>query len=304
MKKNTFLGILLLSITSFTSIAQTTVIDRPLDENIAIISTKGTNGTFVAAADSFVLTEEIAIGEIDVPGGLKTNIQYLGDLEVGFNIYIYEDNNGFPAGDPSQPGTGIVELADIDPVYYSKYENGLKFYNRTDFNNIQITAANGGEQVILEPGTYWVSFFVTVEGAPDYPGKWAWIGSTAVDPLPPFLPVFIDPNGIFGGYANWTPVGNFPSCAWTLRSEPILETEDNALLQVAIYPNPSFDVVNVSIPSSIEIYESSLIDITGKQINEVRLDNGVLDISMLSKGVYILNIETSEGPLTKRIIRE
>ncbi len=311
MRKKYFFGALLLSLVTITSFSQTTVIHRPLTENAYVHSTKGTDGSMFVAADSFVLTEEIAIGEIDVPGRLGSNIGYLGTLEVGFNVYIYADNGGVPAGDPTQPGTGILELSDIPPVYYSKYENGLPFYNRTDFINIQITDANGGEQVILPPGTYWVSFFLTVEGAATGQGRWSWLGSIQADPLPPVEPVIIDPYDWYGlGYTDWTNLsgilgGSFPSCAWTLRSESIvLGTGENELSKVAVYPNPSSGIVNVSIPENIKVYGSGLFDAAGKNINNVRLVNGSLDISFLPKGVYLLRVETSEGVLTRKIIRK
>lgn len=315
MKKNTLMRAMLLSIVSLTSFAQTTIIDRPLNEDASTISTKRIDGELFVAADSFVLTEEIAIGEIDVPGKLRSNIGYLGTLEIGFNIYIYEDDNGVPAGDPTQPGTGIVELSDIDPVYYTKYENGLPFYNRTDFNQIQVTAANGGEQIVLQPGTYWISFFLTAdEGGggpgPNDAGRWAWLGSTTPNPFPPIEPVLIDPFDLYeAGYTNWTNITNvagglFPSFAWTLRSEDIqLGTRDELASQIAVYPNPSTTIVYVSIPDTIKVYQSNLRDVTGKTIGGIQLINGSIDISSLSKGIYLLHIDTSEGTLIKKVIK-
>jgi len=313
MKKNTLLVAFLLCATFFTSLAQITVIDRPLNEDLKVLSTKGNDDTMVVVADSFVLTEETAIGEIDVPGGLKENIQYLGPLEIGFNIYIYADDNGVPAGDPTQPGTGIVELSDIPSVYYSKYENGLPFYNRTDFTNIQVTDANGGDQVVLPAGTYWISLFPTVDSSPIGVARWNWASSTAANPLPPIEPVVIDPSNILnGGYTDWTNITSttggttYASMAWTMRDEPIiiLGAGDTQLSKIAIYPNPSSGIVNVSIPQNIEVYGSSLVDITGKQISTIQLNNGVLDLTLLAKGVYILNLETSEGFLSERIIKD
>jgi len=315
MKKSTIYVSALVLIISIISQAQTVIIDRPVNEDIYVLSTKRTDGTLFIAADSFELTEETAIGEIDVPGALMTNIGYLGTMEKGFNVYIYEDDNGLPSGDPTQPGSGIVELSDIPPVYYSKYENGLPFYNRTDFNRIQITAANGGNQVILQPGTYWISFFVTVEGegagpAPNDVGKWAWLGSSTAYPAPPIEPAFIDPFDIYGGLTNWTIIssvngGYYPSCGWTMRNEEIvLGTEENELSKVEVYPNPSPGIVNVSIPDNVKVLKSALFDMSGKKMDNVELKNNSLDISLLPKGVYLLKIETSKGILTKKIIRK
>lgn len=312
MRKTLFyFEILLLSILSVGSFAQTVVIDRPYNGDMYVLSVKGTNGSIFVAADSFEITEETVIGEFDVPGGLTSNIGYLGSLEVGFNVYIYADDNGAPAGDPTQPGTGILELSDIPPVYYSKFENGLPSYNRTDFINIRITDANDGEQVILQPGIYWISFFLTAEGAATGEGSWAWAGSSEAFPPPPVEPVIIDPYDWYGlGYTDWTNLsgilnGSYPSCAWTMRSETkVLATEENELSKVELYPNPSADVVNVSIPENIKVLGSGLYDMTGKMLNDIQLKNNTINISSLPKGVYLLKVETSKGILTKRIIRK
>lgn len=306
-----FLGMLLLSILTQTSFAQNVVIDRPFNGDMYVLSVKGTDGSIFVAADSFEITEETAIGEFDVPGRLLSNIGYLGSLEVGFNVFIYADDNGVPAGDPTQPGTGILELSDIPPVYYSKFENGLPAYNRTDFLNIQITDANDGEQVILQPGKYWISFFLTAEGAATGEGRWGWAGSSEAFPPPPVEPVVIDPYDWYGlGYTDWTNLsgilnGSYPSCAWTMRSEEIvLATEENELSKVKVYPNPSSDIVNVFIPDHLKILGSGIYDMTGKKMDNVQLENNKIDISGFSKGVYLLKVETSKGNFTKKIIRK
>lgn len=310
MKTILFLMTIPLCIVSFNTYAQTVVIDRPVNEDMYVLSTKGTDGSIFVSADSFEITEEVAIGEFDVPGGLTTNIGYLGNLEVGFNIYIYEDDNGVPAGDPTQPGTGILELSDISPIYYTKYENGLAHYNRTDFNRIQVTDANGGEQVVLQPGTYWVCFFLTVEGEATGIGSWGWKGSWNPYPMPPIEPVIIDPYDHYElGYTSWTNLsgilgGSYPSGAWTMRSEEKLGTKENALSKVGVYPNPSTGIVNVSIPSDIKVHKSGLFDMTGKKIENIKLINNSINISSLSQGVYLLRVETSKGVLVRKIIRK
>lgn len=309
MKKKYFFTTAFMMFSAIAISAQTTIIDRPPNGIYYVTSTKGTDGSIFVAADSFVLTEEIAIGEIDVSGGLIGSIGYLGSLEIGVNVYIYADDNGVPAGNPTLPGTGILELSDIPPVYYSKHENGAPILNRTDFNNIKITDANDGEQVILQPGTYWISFFLTIEGNVSSIGQWGWIGSTEPYPLPPFPAVMIDPFNTQGyGWTNWitiSEVTNWPlACAWTMRSEKILSTKENELSKVKIYPNPSADIVNVSIPENIKVYESGLFDMTGKMINNIHLIDNTLNISFLPKGIYMLKIETSKGVLTRKIVRK
>ncbi|WP_347373385.1 T9SS type A sorting domain-containing protein [Aequorivita sp. Q41] len=304
MKKITLFIFLLIS---FTCISQNIIIDRtPPDPDNWVYSTQGTDGTGFYTADSFILDEVTAIGELDFYGG-NGYVSNLGSLEVAFNVFIYVDDNGKPSGNPSQSGAGVVELSNIDPVHYSliEYERG----RHSDFSNIRITDANGGEQVVLPPGTYWVSAFPTVVGEPDGNGLWVWRPCREESTASPHPPHFIDPGNVLGGpWTVWTDIQSisgvlYESFSWTMREEQILGTENNSISKIVIYPNPSSDFINVIIPKTIEIFKTTLMDITGKQMNDIQLENGILDISLLSKGVYLLNIETSEGTLNKKIIK-
>ncbi|MDT0555976.1 T9SS type A sorting domain-containing protein [Patiriisocius hiemis] len=87
-----------------------------------------------------------------------------------------------------------------------------------------------------------------------------------------------------------------------LVGSEVLGVDENALSQVSFYPNPSSDVVNVKVPSSVEITSSALYDVLGKRTG-VQVSNGTLDISSLARGVYLLNVETTAGTLTEKIIK-
>ncbi|MFT7628835.1 MAG: hypothetical protein ACI9OS_002501, partial [Ulvibacter sp.] len=82
----------------------------------------------------------------------------------------------------------------------------------------------------------------------------------------------------------------------------VLSVNDNALAQVAIFPNPANDVLNIKVPSTIEVQNAVLFDILGKNTG-VRLINGVMNTADLSRGMYILNLKTSVGTLTEKVIK-
>ena len=79
--------------------------------------------------------------------------------------------------------------------------------------------------------------------------------------------------------------------------------DDNIADLVSVYPNPTTDVLNVNVPSSIEINSASLFDVLGKNTG-VELVNGQINTSNLARGVYILNVETSAGTLTQKIVKQ
>ena len=75
---------------------------------------------------------------------------------------------------------------------------------------------------------------------------------------------------------------------------------------VHVYPNPAGDVLHIEFPSADE-YGIALLTLTGQPVLGERHAGGgsqILDLSSLSKGVYFLKIEDSEGVShTFRIIR-
>ncbi|TDI71093.1 MAG: T9SS type A sorting domain-containing protein [Bacteroidetes bacterium] len=82
----------------------------------------------------------------------------------------------------------------------------------------------------------------------------------------------------------------------------ILGINDNALSQILLFPNPTTGIINIQAPNGLEIKSAVLYDVLGKAVTSPIVNNQI-NISQLSKGIYILNLETSEGILTKKIIK-
>ena len=69
-----------------------------------------------------------------------------------------------------------------------------------------------------------------------------------------------------------------------------------------IYPNPVIDEINIE-SLGLKIVAINIIDINGKLINFVPFD-GIINISNLEKGVYILQIQYENNLINKRFIKE
>jgi len=81
-----------------------------------------------------------------------------------------------------------------------------------------------------------------------------------------------------------------------------LGISNNLLSQISIFPNPAKDVLNIKVPSTVEVQNATLYDILGKNTG-VRLVNGAMNTAELSRGIYILDLKTSAGTLTEKIIK-
>jgi hypothetical protein len=73
---------------------------------------------------------------------------------------------------------------------------------------------------------------------------------------------------------------------------------------LSIYPNPISDVIHIKKDGGVEVTEVYLIDIFGKQLDVFDRDNFPINISNYKCGVYTLRINTKDGIITKRIVKQ
>lgn len=95
----------------------------------------------------------------------------------------------------------------------------------------------------------------------------------------------------------------------TCRQES--KTNEVLPLNCQVFPNPTNDIATLRFVSDKnDSYEVSIADISGKQVISktgnavVGINELPIDLSKYEKGVYFLNIVTSEGTQIKKLIRE
>ncbi|MBT0609068.1 T9SS type A sorting domain-containing protein [Aequorivita echinoideorum] len=82
-----------------------------------------------------------------------------------------------------------------------------------------------------------------------------------------------------------------------------LGINDLTLSQISVYPNPTSDVLNLKVPSSVEVSNVAMFDVLGKQVS-VSYNNGVINTANLSQGIYMLKVETNAGTLTQKVVKQ
>jgi hypothetical protein len=87
----------------------------------------------------------------------------------------------------------------------------------------------------------------------------------------------------------------------TLTGDTGLGLGDNDFVVATVYPNPATSVINIS--PNVELKSAVLFDVLGKNTGAA-LVNGSMNIADLAAGVYILNIETNNGSLTQKVIKQ
>lgn len=283
------------------SFSQTVIIDRPQTSNGLISSYWDNDEAGVYSADYFVLENAVQVSSITFYGFTVLNDMQLplDGLALDFNLFIFNNDGGIPQGNPEDAGTAVLALANVDLAHVEIDGGAMGMSSNL---TIDVTAANGGQEVVLPAGEYWVSAFPTIEMSDP---MWYWLGSTVNLPYPSVL---IDPDDLFGdGMTDWTEIStlideDFPSFSWTMMGEEMLSTENNVLAGVSIYPNPSTDVLNISAPANVDVESVTLYDVLGKSVN-ADFNNGTVNISALANGIYVLQVKTSEGILTQKVVK-
>ncbi len=103
-----------------------------------------------------------------------------------------------------------------------------------------------------------------------------------------------------------TPVGDIAapeSYVMNVVGDDVLSVQSNLMSQISVYPNPTSSVLNLKVPASVEVNRVSVFDLLGK-LTRVSYNNGVINISNLSQGVYLLKVETSAGTLTQKVVKQ
>lgn len=105
-------------------------------------------------------------------------------------------------------------------------------------------------------------------------------------------------------YGEYTvPLWNYPEggdCNLTLNLE-----EEETQTNINLYPNPAVDLINLSASTNIKVVTIQTLD--GAIIKEVPINknNGQINLTEFSKGIYIANITMENGTLLwKKIIKQ
>jgi hypothetical protein len=81
-------------------------------------------------------------------------------------------------------------------------------------------------------------------------------------------------------------------------------TNQNVIPEFKIYPNPTQDFITIENTAKDQILALTLLDYSGKMIKRFDPNNTTLQLTDLSKGIYLLQISTIEGVYCEKIIFE
>ncbi|MEM1135484.1 MAG: T9SS type A sorting domain-containing protein [Bacteroidota bacterium] len=120
----------------------------------------------------------------------------------------------------------------------------------------------------------------------------------------PFLYFYADHYEV-EKYFDVTLIATIGNCSWELKKEEyihlkkeasdgvITSLDDNQVNHFEIYPNPFESQLHIELPVKAK-YDIAVYNLSGQLVHEQRMDKtGVLQISMLEMGIYILKIQNN-----------
>ncbi|MEM7087740.1 MAG: T9SS type A sorting domain-containing protein, partial [Bacteroidota bacterium] len=90
------------------------------------------------------------------------------------------------------------------------------------------------------------------------------------------------------------------------EGEVVLESNDNVLDSISIFPNPTDGQLNIVSPLD-PITSIAIFDVRGRKIDNALVKaqgNYTIDISELEAAVYFITVTTETGAITKRIVKK
>lgn len=226
------------------------------------------NDLTVAADETFTLNQ------------ITTSI-FANNGIASVDIKYYDDTTGIP-------GTLLGSELDVVPTTQNVIGSNFGF----DVNEIVLDVSPF--EFVGQTGAftrYWVELSVT-DGTASPDVFWVATSSSAVgEPVVQYTTFWSFPNTALDGVYIWSG-----------ECDPLLGVNDSIAKLISVYPNPVTEQISISFPATIELKSVVLFDVLGNNTG-ANYRNGSINTAHLSRGVYIVSIETSEGSLNKKIIK-
>ncbi len=273
-------------------------------DNWEIISPDLTNGPY-GSVTSFGTISAIAISEINqdviVVGTDDGNVQITTDrglewTKISDNLPVLSVSS--VATDPNDEATLYVTYSGYRFNNYLPHVLRSSDYGDTWTDIGTSLPESPINEIVIDPTLpdyYYIASDESVYFTPDGGESWEILG----DALPPTVFADLDLHDenrelLAASYGR-------SMLTYDLPSEPISATANEVTKSINIYPNPTSDYINIELLDDYTLIEITLLDISGRVIKQVSINDKKIDISSLAKGNYILRVVTENGISSKQI---
>lgn len=251
---------------------------------------------FQAVWDNDALEDWLEVYYLGAAGSLD---EQPGSTSSGNNgtrgVKLYDDGNPSITGSSRRLYQKVVGLTigdDYNFSFDSKADSGATVDSEVYILNTEIVDevalnTDGGvaagirdDYMAVAPSTSWATFTSTF---------------TATNT---FVVIYVRSPGAIDGSTE-TFWDNF-----SLQADATASAKDVLASKLKIYPNPAQDFIQIE-SKDIKVASVQMYSLIGQEvISSQRLVNNRLDISNLSRGIYLLKVNSDNGSLTKKIVVE
>lgn len=277
------------------SFAQQALFTQPQKDQLNAFNSPSLNDTTqkgIFIADDFELASAVKIEKVKVFAKTDAGFLDAGNV-ISWNVMIFQDQAGKPAGIPSKNETGLVykfnKLASQGGVTVAQTGN--------DATNISVEFDTTDNAFVFQPNTkYWISVFPTVKSEDNFYSEkfFYWAASTTTTPKLAQAKM-VDPDDIMmNAYTTWTdlkgPSMGITGVAFELYGKEALGTNDVNKATVKVYPNPTSRVLSVKANNvkAVEVYS-----LDGKLV--LTSAKSEVNVETLVKGTYTLVVTFDNG---------
>lgn len=237
------------------------------------------------------------------------------------NDFIQVEYDFYTGSATSSLGSTGIELYNSDYsvtiggfrfVPETKVLTGLVYFdNAGNIDTYFIDLGTENNELVLSPDTWYRVGFafnpVTGEVIWKGPGFYAGIFGAAagIDPYEADFTVIPDAGNTVANVAKFDSL--LITAAATENLLGVKDLDNSLVDAVKLYPNPVIDVLNLSASNKTNLKKLEVVDINGRIIKSTSLENITnkeINISELNSGLYLINIYSSEGMTTKKIIKQ
>ena len=97
---------------------------------------------------------------------------------------------------------------------------------------------------------------------------------------------------------------NYPGGFYLVRDSSLGLNDNSLNTSISIYPNPVKNLLQIDIKDSVQITNIRVYDALGRLILLKEDQFSSVDVSKISTGLLFIKIETDQGSVTKKVVKE
>lgn len=252
-------------------------------------------------------------------GGAPVSVLYTNSNYTGTGIIFNPSATVPPLGEQWTPRSGSKTLAFFAALPTNSANPALVGPNNDWFITPQITLNASGntlsfwaKSVTSQWGLERMRVAVSTTGNTN-PSNFTVISGTAVLSVPEQWTQYTYPLDAYAGQQIYIAINYLSNDTFALLVDDFKVTtstlgiDDHLTSQVSVYPVPANDVINVSNTANMIINSVEIVDLNGRTVKNSMFKNVSdlqINVSDLSSGMYLMNISTDQGKISKKVIKQ